>query len=229
LEGRNGRRVNVRVTLEQAKAAGWSSDEITALTDRYWDAGRMVDHLARMSARGLEYFYTVGANDSVSPALLELGKLFPDFPIYIVPGGQHGGPMGVGFDRRTPVLPEVKDDFLTFALHHFFDAREMLKAPEIAHRWNVREKTLEVEAVFTDGSEPESNALWWAVDKSEPFTLPFEYDRWREVKMQKIGRGKYAGEIRFEEAPKRLDILTVHTHVENELPLTISSHYLRVR
>jgi len=126
-------------------------------------------------------------------------------------------------------LPEVKDDFLTFALHHFFDAREMLKAPEIAHRWNVREKTLEVEAVFTDGSEPESNALWWAVDKSEPFTLPFEYDRWREVKMQKIGRGKYAGEIRFEEAPKRLDILTVHTHVENELPLTISSHYLRVR
>lgn len=229
LEGREERRVNVRVTLEQAKAAGWSDLEIEAMTTRYWDCGRIVDFLSRMKARGLEYFYTVGANDSVSPSLLELGKLFPEFPIYIVPGGQHGGPTTVGYNRRTPAEPTVTDDFLTFALHHFFDARRMLSAPQVAYKWNQGENTLEVEAVFTDGSEPQGNALWWAVDKSEPFTLPFEYDRWEETGMKRVGSGKYAGEIRFEKKPERLDIITVHTHEENDLPLTISSPYLRVK
>lgn len=228
LEGRNGRRVNVRITLEQARAAGWSDAEIDALTDRYWDAGRIVDFLMRLRAREFEYFYTVGANDSVSPALLQLGKLFPDFPIHITPGGQHGGPVGAGFDRRTPVLPEVKNDFMTFALHHFFDARAMLAPPNLSHSWNAAKRTLLVEAKFTDGSEPQGNALWWAIDKSEPFTLPFEYDKWAQVKMKRIGKGKYAGRIRLDREPQRLDVLTVHTHEENDLSLTISSPYLRV-
>lgn len=229
LDDRSGRRAAQRVTLEQVKSAGWNDSEIQDLTGRCWDACRIVDFLPRLDSRGLDYFYVVGANDSVTPALLELGRRHPDFPIHIVPGGQHGGPATAGFTRRTPLMPEAKQNFLTFALHHFFGARDLVPPPQITHRWLPDGLTLRVEAIFPEGIEPGRNALWWSIDKSEPFTLFFEYDRWDSQAMERRESGRYAAELTFRIPPKRLDILTVHTHVENDLSFTVSSPYLRAR
>ncbi len=229
LDERSGRRAAQRVTLEEVKAAAWSDAEIRALTGRCWDACRIVDFLPSLKARGVEYFYEVGANDSVSPGLLELGRRYPDFPIHIVPGGQHGGPATAGFTRRTPLLPEAKQNFLTFALHHFHGTRDLIPAPRVTQSWSDDGLTLHVEAAFPDGIAPGENELWWSIDKSEPFTLFFEYDRWDSKAMKRLRSGVYVADVVFKVPPKRLDIVTTHTHVEKGLPFTVSSPYLRAR
>ncbi|MCB1232843.1 MAG: hypothetical protein KDN19_21545, partial [Verrucomicrobiae bacterium] len=222
------RRADQRITLEQAKAAGWSDAEIFAITDRAWDACRIVDYLPELKKRRLEVFYNVGTNDSVSPALIELGERFPGFPVCIVPGGQHGGPTTAGFTRQVPKQPEIQDNFLSFARHHFFGDRTFLKTPEIESDWNPETKTLLVTAGFPEGTEPETNTLWWNVDRHEPHTLPFEYDHWDSVEMKPSGPSRYQASITLPDAPQRLDFVSVHTQTENDLPLTISSPYQRI-
>ncbi len=228
LEERDGRRANQRITLEQAQKAGWTEQEIADLTPRSWDMCRTTSYLQELRKRGLEIFYNVGTNDSVSPELLELGKRFPDFPICIIPGGQHGGPATAGFTRRVPLTDEVKNNFVSFALHHFFDARDFIAAPNIKSTWNADSRVLEVTVTFPDGTEPEANALWWSLDRHRSFTLPFEYDSWQSTPMKKTGPAQYQAQATLDRVPERLDFLTLHTQTQNGLPLSVSSPYQRI-
>lgn len=225
---RADRRAANRITLSEAKANGWSDAEIFAITDRAWDSCRITNFLPELEARGLDIFYNVGTNDSVSPALLELGDRFPDFPVCIIPGGQHGGPATVGFTRQVPKLPEIQNNFLSFARHHFFGDRSFLAPPKIESDWDAKTRTLTVRSQFPAGTKPETNTLWWNLERREPHTLPFEYDEWNSLEMKAIGSGHFEAAVTLEKTPARLDFVSVHTHTENELPLTISSPYQRI-
>lgn len=228
LEERAQRRADNRVTLADAQKAGWTAAEIEAITDKVWDASRVTNYLPQLRKRGLEIFYNVGTNDSVSPSLLELGQKFPDFPICIIPGGQHGGPATAGFTRQVPKLPEIQDNFGSFARHHFFGDRSFPSVPEIASEWSPDSKTLGVTVTFADGIEPEANTLWWNLNRSQPYTLPFEYDEWESVPMEKTGAGRFEATVTLSDALHRLDFVSLHTHTENGLPLTLSSPYQRI-
>lgn len=59
-------------------------------------------------------------------------------------------------------------------------------------------------------------------------TLPFEYDKWDSAPLRKTGRGTFATTITLESTPERIDFLSLHTHTENELALTLSSPYRRL-
>jgi hypothetical protein len=225
---REQRRADNRVTLAQAEEAGWTQEEIEGMTDRVWNACRITDFLTAVQERGLAIFYNVGTNDSVTPALLQLGEQFPEFPICIIPGGQHGGPATAGFTRRVPTLPEVQDNFLSFARWHFFGEGRFPGSPRIESEWDAGTKTLWVRAVFVDGVSPEANSLWWSADRSEPYTLPFEYDEWESVEMKPDGKGRFAVSIQLDRAPEKIDFLTLHTDTENGLPFTVSSAYRRI-
>jgi hypothetical protein len=228
LSDRADRRAANRVTLKQARAAGWSDRDIATITDQVWDACRVTVFLPALRKRGLDIFYNVGSNDSVTPALRELGRRFPDFPICIIPGGQHGGPSTAGFTRRVPTLPEIQANFLSFARHHFFGHRKLIATPIIAGTWNPDSRSLSVKVVFPDGSEPQANSLWWNSDRSQPYTLPFEYDRWNTAPLRKTGPGAYATSIALKSTPARIDFLSLHTHTEKQMPLTVSSAYRRL-
>ena len=227
LEDRANRRANTRVTIEQAKKAGWTEDEMRQANDTVWDASRIVDYLPQLKTRGLEFFYNVGTNDSVSPALLELGKRWADFPINIVPGGQHGGPATAGYTRRVTIQPEVESNLRSFASSHFFGSQAVFEAPQVVGSWNESFKVFDVLVRFPDGSEPDSNELWWALDKSEPFTLSFEYDSWDSISLKQMGKSVYIGRISFVKKPDRLDFLTTHTLMKDGLSWTRSSPYQR--
>jgi|GEM_PF-59320 len=228
LQDRAGRRSAVRLGVDQARAAGWSDADIAQVNDTVWNASRITGFLPKLQSRGLEIFYNVGCNDSVTPALLQLGERFPDFPICIIPGGQHGGPKDAGYTRRVPLMKEVQDNFLSFARHHFFDHRKMIKSPVINGTWSESTRMLDVSVAFPDGTEPQKNELWWNVDRSEPYTLPFEFDKWDSVALKRVGKGEFVVTVRLEAEPKRLDFVSVHTHTENNLPLTVSSPYRRI-
>ncbi|HEY6167911.1 MAG TPA: hypothetical protein VI454_07720 [Verrucomicrobiae bacterium] len=225
---RQERRGNERITLQQARDAGWTDAEVAAINDRAWDASRITSHLPALQKRGLEIFYNVGADDNVSPALLELGRRFPAFPIYIVPGGQHGGPKNAGFTRQVPSQPEVEDNLYAFAQHHFFGARPLIAAPKIQHHWDKATRRLSVTVTFPDGTEPQKNELWWSMNRHQPCTLAFEYDAWQSAPLHKTGAATFAGEISLQGNARTLDFVTTHTHVTNDLALTISSPMQRM-
>ncbi len=228
LTDRQDRRVNERITLEQARAAGWSAAEIAAMNDRAWDVCRTTSYLPALKKRGLEIFYNVGANDSVSPDLLELGKRFPDFPIYIVPAGQHGGPKDAGFTRQVPSQPEVEDNLYTFAQRHFFGARPMIAAPKLITKWDKQTRTLHVTVKFPDGTEPQKNELSWSVNRHAPYTLAFEYDRWQSTKLSRAGSATFTGSFKIDVGAHSVELLTTHTHTAKNLALSVSSPLVRV-
>lgn len=225
---RTARWSNTRITLEQAKAAGWSKSEIARIGDRVRDFGRIVNYLPEVKRRGLEFFYNVGTNDSVTPGLLELGQRYPDFPLYIVPGGQHGGPATAGFTRRVPTLESVNENLMSFARYHFFGHRSFLLPPAIETKWEAGKGVLSVKVEFPAGIAPEENRVWWTIDKSEPYTLASQYDAWESAPLKKKSPGVYQTKLSFPNQPKRLDIVTVHQHIENGLPLSVSSPYTRI-
>ncbi len=226
LRERAERRANQRVSLERAREAGWTDADVDGITDRVWDASRVVDQLDDLEERGLEIFYNVGTNDSVSPGLIELGEEFPDFPICIIPGGQHGGPATAGFTRQVPKLPEIQENFTSFARHHFFGHRGMPPAPAIESR--RAGSGVEVVVNFPEGFEPERNELWWSFDRSPAYTLPFEYDHWDAANLEKGADGRLVATIPLRENVEKVDFLSLHTHTENGLPITFSSPYRRV-
>lgn len=228
LDDRAVRRANTRIMKSQAEAAGWSRSEIEDVNHRVWDASRIVNFLSQLDARGLQYFYNVGTNDGVTPALLELGRNHPEFPICIIPGGQHGGPSEAGYTRRVTVQEETLSNLEAFARTHFFGDRKPMPGPRIRSVWNVAEKRLEVSVRFENGLEPESNTLWWTVDKSPMHTYAAEYDSWESKAMRRVGKGVYEANIAFEKQPGKLDFLSLHRHTENELTWSRSSPYQRI-
>jgi len=228
LDGRTQRRIDSRISHQQVKDANWSQAQINSITDRAWDCCRIVDFLPALKERGLDFFYFVGTNDSVSPALLTLGKSLPRFPLYIAPGGQHGGPANAGFTVRTPLIPEAAENFKTFCLSHFFDARPLPTTPTIRHRLLTGDKRLEVVTTFTSDTEPQANTLSWSIDRHRPYTLAFEYDTWQSTEMQKIADYTYRAVIEIPVGAETIDFLSTHRHVANELPFNLSSAYQRI-
>ena len=227
LEEREQRRMDQAITVEQAEAAGWSHDDMLAMNDRAWGMCLIAKHLDAVKARGLEYLYHVGTNDNVCPGLAEMGRQHPDFPVFILPGGQHGGPKTSGFTLQTPTQPEADENLLAFALHHFKGERSLVAPPVMAMEWNAAKRELTVTATFSPGVEPQENRLSWCIDRSPPYTYAAEYDRWESVPMERAGDGGIQAVIRVPESAKRVDFVSTHRQEENGIVLNVSAPYLR--
>ena len=227
LKDRSQRRKLTRITLDQARAAGWSSEDIERANGAVWDIARIVNYLDEVQEKGLDYLYVVGTNDSVTPALLELGRKHPKFPLSIVPGGQHGGPGGAGYTRRVPILDETHEKLESFARYHFFSERTRVDTPIVKREWDADARRLTITARFPKGQEPDTNELWWSVNKSRPYTLYFEYDSWESAPMKRIQSGLFEVTVTVPENANRVDFLSTHKHMENDIPWYVSSPYLR--
>ena len=228
LVNRDAQRADERITLPQARIAGWSETEIAAMNNMAWDAAQIGRRLPALQKRGLEVFYNVGSNDNVAPGLLELGRQTPNFPIYIIPGGQHGGPITIGFTRRVPIQPEVQDNLYAFAQHHFFGARALVAAPKIHSEWDRATPQIQLIVNIPDGTEPEKNELSWSVNRHPSGSLPYEYDSWQTAPLRQTGPATFAGKIAVPSEGRTVDVITTHLHTANGLALAFSSPILRV-
>jgi hypothetical protein len=217
-------RANERITQEAARAAGWSEAEMRAMCAGAWTVCRTTNHWPALKQRGLEVFYNQGSNDNVGPGLIELGERFPDFPIYIVPGGQHGGSKETGFTQQVGSMPEVDENLYAFAMHHFFKARRMVATPKILTRWDIATRKLYVTATFPDGSAPQKNDLWISPDRHPDYSMQMEYDAWTATALST----SLEAEIIITSGARTLDLITVHAHAENGSTLTVSSPVLRL-
>ena len=229
LEAREQRRRDQSISREEAEAAGWSREDMLVMNDRAWDAFRITRHLDEIRCRGLDFFYQVGSNDNVSPGLLELGRAHPDFPIYIAPGGQHGGPPGIGYSRETPNQPECEENLLAFALHHFTGARSLPGPPRLTAAWDEGKHELTVTAAFPTGVEPAVNRLSWSIDRHRPYTYAAEYDQWESKDMSRDHGNTFRVVVTLPAFAIRVDFISTHRDVENGLPFTISSPYQGIR
>lgn len=231
LISRQKARADERITVREASDAGWSEAEMKAACTVAWEVCRTTSYLPALRKRGLEIFYNQGSNDAVSPGLRELGRRFPDFPIYVVPGGHHGAAKETGMKKQVGSLPEVDENLFAFAQHHFFRARPMVAPPKVTTRWDAATRRLQVTVSFPDAAEPQQNALWWAVNRHPDYTIAMEYDAWESVPMRRIDAARFSGEATLSTKPRTLDFLTVHQHAANGSTLTLSSplQFLEVR
>jgi len=225
LQERDQRRGDQAITMQEATAAGWFPQEVKQMNDEAWNACLIAKHLDAVRKRGLEFFYHVGTNDNVCPALRPLGEKHPDFPIYILPGGQHGGPKTSGFTLQTPSQPEADENLFAFARHHFFDARSLPTPPklEVVALGNRLRVTVQIAA----GTVPQRNALSWCVNRHPPYTLATEYDHWESVPLTLNADGLGSAEIEIPANAKTIDFVSTHTHEEAGLPMHFSSAYRR--
>lgn len=220
-------RADERIDLAAAKAAGWSEAEMKAMCTGAWEVCRTTNYWSALKQRGLEVFYNQGSNDNVGPGLIELGQRFPDLPIYVVPGGQHGGAKETGFTKQVGGLPEVDENLFAFAMHHFFGTRRMVAPPKIVTQWNKDTRTLHVTATFPDGSEPQKNALWVSLDRHPDYSMQMEYDAWSSLPMTKTGTAAYEADFVVPAGAKTVNYETVHEHEEAGSTITLSSPALQ--
>ncbi len=139
-----------RITTQEARDAGWTDEEMKDASTLAWEVCRTTNYLPALQKRGVEIFYNEGSNDQVSPGLLELCKRFPEFPLYVVPGGQHGGAKEAAFLKQVGGLPEVDENLYAFAQHHFFNARPMIAPPHLEQHWDAATHHLQVTVTFPD-------------------------------------------------------------------------------
>lgn len=225
LEERDERRSDQAITVEQAHRAGWSKEEMLQMNDEAWNMCQIADHLEQVKARGLEYFYHVGSNDNVCPALIGMGQKHPDFPLYILPGGQHGGPKSSGFTLQTPSQPEADENLMTFARHHFFGARALPETPTLMVA--TESGMLKITVRFAKGTAPQINALSWCVNRHPPYTYATEFDHWQSMPLSVISKDTCTAEIQIPADAKTVDFISTHTDEQKGLPFHFSSSYQR--
>ena len=221
-------RSDERITFKEAHDAGWSAAEIKEACTAAWEVCRTTNYLPALKKRGLEIFYNEGSNDNVGPGLLKLGRRFPDFPIYVIPGGQHGGAKEAGFLKSVGGLPDVEENLYAFALHHFFNTRPLVATPAVSSKWDKAAQRLQVTVTFPDHSEPQKNDLWVSLDRHPDYTLQMEYDEWQSVSLHQTGPATYAGEVTLAGQPKAVDFVTVHGHEAAGSTLTLSGPLMRL-
>ncbi|WP_395749024.1 PhoPQ-activated protein PqaA family protein [Prosthecobacter sp.] len=221
-------RSDERITVKMARDGGWSEAEMKTACNAAWEACCTTNHLDVLKKRGTEIFYNQGSNDNVSPGLVELGRRFPQLPVYIVPGGQHGGAKEAGFVKSVGGLPEVDENLRAFALHHFFGARHMVAPPQVNAQWDKAARKLRVKVVFPDHSEPQENSVWWSVNRHPDYSIAMEFDAWTSAPLVKSGGHTFSGEVSLEGEVKTLDVITVHAQEENGSTLTVSSPEIRL-
>lgn len=222
LMSRQKARADERITVREARDAGWTEAEMKAACTVAWEVCRTTSYLPELRKRGLEIFYNQGSNDNVSPGLRELGRRFPAFPIYIVPGGHHGAAKETGMTKQVGSLPEVDENLFAFSQHHFFNARPMITSPKVTSKWDYAARRLQVTVSFSDGAEPQKNELWWSVDRHPDYTLAMEYDAWQSAPLKRTGPATFSGEAVLTVKPRTLDFLTVHQHTAGGSTLTLS-------
>ena len=221
-------RSDERITVSMAREAGWSEDEMKTACNAAWEACRTTNYLDVLKQRGTEIFYNQGSNDNVSPGLVELGRRFPRLPVFIVPGGQHGGAKEAGFVKAVNGLPEVDENLYAFATHHFFGTRRMVAPPKVTAWWDKDTRRLAVTAVFPDGSDPQENTLWWSLNRHPDYSIQMEFDAWTSVPMKRALSAAFTAETLVEGPVKTINLITVHAHRENGSTLTVSSHEIRL-
>jgi hypothetical protein len=221
-------RSDERLTLGSVKAAGWSDDEIKAASSLAWEVCRTTNYLDALGRRGVDILYCQGSNDNVSPGLIELGVKHPELPVYIMPGGQHGGAKEAGFTQSVNSQADVDENLYAFAMHHFFDARRLIRSPRIEAKADEGLRRCQVSVSFPDGTEPQSNELHWSVNRHPDYSILMEFDAWQSIPLKKTGKGSYSAEVVLEGDVKRVDFISVHRHQEAGTTLTVSSHEMRL-
>ena len=221
-------RSDERLTLDSVKAAGWSDAEIKAASSLAWEVCRTTNYLDALKKRGVEVLYCQGSNDNVSPGLIELGEKFPQLPVYIMPGGQHGGAKEAGFTKPVASQPDVDENLYAFAMHHFFGTRRLIESPRLTVTPEKGTHHYTITVVFPDGTEPQSNEIFWSVNRHPDYSFQMEFDEWKSAPLRKTGKGTYEGEVTVDGEVKTVDFISVHKHAEADITLTVSSHEMRL-
>ena len=140
-------------------------------------------------------------------------------PLYILPGGQHGGPKTSGFTLQTPGQPEADENLFAFTWHHFFSDASLPAAPKL--EFQATGNRFKITVMLAKDLKPQRNTISWCVNRRPPYTFATEYDHWDSALLTA------KEEIEVRATAKTVDIVSTHTLEEGGLPFHFSSPYKR--
>ena len=170
----------------------------------------------------------IGLPAAVAGLVLALPGLHVGIGQLLGLGGQHGGAKEAGFTQSVNSQADVDENLYAFAMHHFFDARRLIRSPRIEAKADEGLRRCQVSVSFPDGTEPQSNELHWSVNRHPDYSILMEFDAWQSIPLKKTGKGSYSAEVVLEGDVKRVDFISVHRHQEAGTTLTVSSHEMRL-
>jgi hypothetical protein len=218
---------NARFWLREANylAAGWIKQDIEKSARRLGQMHLAVDNVPHWDRRGLDYFFQVGTNDNVTPRLVDLYEKYPRFSSYVVPGGQHGTD-GIGNQKRTPTLPDVKANSLAVFSNHFFGDRPRMQTPTLTYQ--RQPGRVRVEVSFDVGPPAQTGTLYWSPNRPPEGSLPYEHSPWESAPMKQTGERTWTGEVPLSPETKTIELLSVHSDNVNKMPMFVSSPLRRL-
>ena len=152
-----------------------------------------------------------------------------------MPGGQHGGAREAGFIKPVASQPDVDDNLYAFAMRHFFGVHKIIPRPNMLVKWNEEFHHFSIQVWLVDPVEPETNEVFYSVNRHPDYSMQMEFDEWKSVPMEKKAGLKkksvgtsYTAEIIIDGNPKTVDFISVHKHTAEGTTLTVSSPEVRV-
>jgi hypothetical protein len=205
--------------------AGWTQEDIDQSARRLGELHLALHNVPKWDRRGVVYFFQLGTNDNVTPRLADLYEKYPRFSSFVVPGGQHGTD-GVGNQKRTPTLPEVKANSLAVFSNHFFGDRPRMRTPKLS--FERQKGRVRVEVTFDKEPLAQTGTLYWSLDRPPEGSLPYEHSPWKSAPMKRTGERTWTGDIALPPGTRTIELVSVHSDNVNGMSMYVSSPLRRL-
>ncbi len=214
-------------SLQQlALAAGWTWEDLRALTSSTAADLHLSMSYDALVARGNEYFYAPGTHDYVASDLVEGQASNPEIPVYIEANGGHGPG---GHPAAEPGA--TQNTRAVFLRNHFFGTTTpMLETP--ASSYSLDGNQLSVAVNFENGPEPTSGRIWWAYDRAPGGSGAYIWalipdDQFADMTFDPAD-GTWKVTIEVDRSKGTVDFWSNHGQVVDGTQTYISSPYTRV-
>ena len=212
-----------KLSLEDLREAGFSDDDIRLAAERIDGLYLLSENTPAAHRPGLDILYVNGTNDNVTPGVLATSRIYPAWPVLLLPGGQHGS-AGFGFERRTPTAPETQATVQAFFERHFFGAPALPARPSLLASQSGDQLHVLLEFSRSDPAPP-SGSIHWSFDRPPPRTWDYQYSKWESADLERVSERGWQGAIPIPPGARRIDLVSLHQAGK----AFVSSNLVRVR
>lgn len=193
-----------------------------------FDTARMalpIEHVAHLDTRRVNYFWHVGANDPLTPGLLEAERRDREFPLCIEPSVQHGE-IAIDGSFAQPGPPRF-EAMREATFRATFARGYRLMTPPLINSTVVND-TLTVLARYQSSPYGNDGTLWYAIDRVDPDDPAYVDTRWERVPMTRTDNRTFVATLPAPVGARHMDVFTAHSDVQNDARRSVTSGYARI-
>lgn len=193
-----------------------------------FDTGRMVlpiHHVDHLDTRRVNYFWHVGANDPLTPDLLDAETRDREFPLCIEPSLRHGeiAVDGSFAQPGTPKLEAMRQAVFRASLARGY---RVMRPPLINS--TIVNDTLTILARYRSSPYGQDGTLWYAIDRPDPDDPAYGDTRWENVPMTRTDNRTFVATLPVPVGARHMDVFSYHSDIQNDTRRYVTSGYARI-